>query len=93
MDLNKQKNTVLGHCDWSIEQLKIIKNMLLGIKGEQNTIAESMGALMAVLVSHLIQISTVIFQDSGKGKTPNGDRDLQEIKAEFGNFIDRMIKK
>lgn len=87
----KIQNNVLGACDYSLQELRHIRNKMTNLTGKQKEIAWSVGGIIAMITSKIINCSQEIMTRSLNAGSNDAKSDMRAIQAEFNAFIDRMI--
>lgn len=89
--MSNQKHTIIGAVEYTIATMQNLKRDLQDISAANPDLNWAIGGIVATLTSNLLQICNQVFQESCADGNPNAKQDLTEIKAQFSDFIDRMV--
>lgn len=90
--MSNQRRTIIGACEYAIATMQNLKKDLQNVDAINPELNWAIGGIVATLSSNLLQICNQVFQDAVLAGEPNAKQDLTEIKARFGEFIDRMVE-
>lgn len=89
--MSSQKRTIIGAIEYSLATMQNLKKDLQDVGANNPELNWAIGGIVSTLTSNLLQICNQVFQESAAEGNPNAKQDLTEIKAQFGEFIDRMV--